>query len=338
MGKKVSLGHLVYELTEACNQNCRFCYNHWRPGGCQPADSRLARRTLSRILKQAEVGNISFSGGEPTLLKNIHDLALKCRFNGTDVNILTNGTLVSADDIDIFRSIGVSTIQVPLLSGEASVHDWLTGLQGSWERACGTIRNVLEILGPEHFAIVLILTAKNVDGLGRTLEFYRELGVRTVMVNRFNLGGNGLLNRDELCLSGEKLRQAFRLVSDFSQNNPGMDFVSGVCTPICVLDPFDYPGIRFSTCSTDLRNRPLTISYKGDVRFCNHSPFVLGNILERSLKEILGDETLMRRYSGVPEGCAGYKLFSRCKGGCRAASEQVYGTFGRIDPVVEALR
>ena len=109
MGKKISLGHLVYELTEACNQNCRFCYNHWRPSGCQPADSKLARRTLSRILKQADVGSISFSGGEPTLLENIHDLALKCRFNGTDVNILTNGTLVTDDDIDIFKSIGIST-------------------------------------------------------------------------------------------------------------------------------------------------------------------------------------------------------------------------------------
>ena len=54
MGKKISLGHLVYELTEACNQNCRFCYNHWRPSGCQPADSKLAGRTLSRILKQAD--------------------------------------------------------------------------------------------------------------------------------------------------------------------------------------------------------------------------------------------------------------------------------------------
>lgn len=335
MDRKPALGHLVYELTEACNQNCRFCYNHWRPEGCQPVDSRLARRTLGRILKQAGVGSISFSGGEPMLLANIHDLALKCRRKGAAVNVLTNGTLLSEDAIQNFKSIGVGALQIPLLSSEAAVHDYLTGLPGSWERACKSIRAALSIMGPEHFAAVLIVTAKNAEGLPATLALYRSLGVRTVMVNRFNLGGNGLKHREELCLSREGLKAAFKTISEFSINNREMDFVSGVCTPVCVMDPLDYPGIRFTTCTTDIKDRPITISYKGDVRFCNHSPFVLGNIWERDLKDILGDESMMARYGGVPEQCAACKLFARCKGGCRAASEQVYGTFDRIDPIAE---
>lgn len=333
---KTQLGHLVFELTEACNQNCRFCYNHWRPQGSGKPDSRLAARTLGRILKQADVGSISFSGGEPTLLGNIHDLALKCRFRGSSVNILTNGTMLSEDDIINFRSIGIGTLQIPLLSCERRYHDHLTGLPGSWDKALHSIRTVLELMGPEHFAAVLILTAANMETLPGTLALYRELGVRKVMVNRFNLGGNGLRNRDELCLSREGLKAAFRTVSDFSQQAPEMDFVSGVCTPVCLLDPLEFPGVRFTSCSTDVRNRPITISYRGDVRFCNHSPFVLGNIWERDLGEILADETLNARYSGIPEQCAGCVLYARCKGGCRAASEQVYGTFDRVDPIIEA--
>ena len=332
---KISLGHLVYELTQACNQNCLFCYNHWRPDGSLPADGKLARRTLGRILQQAEVGSISFSGGEPTLLGNIHDLALKCRFKGSGVNILTNGTLLGREDIVNFGSIGISALQIPLLSAEPDVHDSLTGLPGSWEKATNSIRLSLETLGPEHFAAVLILTAKNVGCLRGTLEFYRELGIRTVMVNRFNLGGNGLKNKVALSLSREGLKAAFKTVSDFSLENPAMGFVSGVCTPVCVLDPLEFPGIRFTSCSTDLMNRPVTISFKGDVRFCNHSPFVLGNIWERSLKDILEDETVLARYSGIPEPCRECSRFVRCKGGCRAASEQVYGTFDRVDPIFE---
>lgn len=336
MRDKIALSHLVYELTEACNQNCRFCYNHWRPDGCLPADSRLARKTLNRILKQAAVGNISLSGGEPTLLGNIHDLALKCRFKDTSVNVLTNGTLLSEDDILNFKSIGVSAMQIPLLSSNHAIHDYLTGLPGSWERASSSIRSVLATMGPDHFAAVLIITAKNCDGLSDTLEMYNELGVRTVMVNRFNLGGNGLKHREELSLSQGQMAAAFKTVSDFSLAHPEMDFVSGVCTPVCLLDPFDYPGIRFTSCSTDIRNRPVTISFKGDVRFCNHSPFVLGNIWERDLHDILTDDSLMKRYSGIPEKCAGCSLYPRCKGGCRAASEQVYGTFNMVDPIISA--
>lgn len=298
-------------------------------------DARLAKRTLGRIYREAKVGTISFSGGEPSLLDNIQDLALKCRFNGSSVNILTNGTLVSGEDIGIFHSIGVSAVQIPLLSNDPAVHDYLTGLPGSWGKAVKSIRNVLDIMGPEHFAAVLILTARNVDGLEDTLEMYRTMGVKSVMVNRFNLGGNGLKNKAELNLSRDSLKASFKVVSDFAMENPVMNFVSGVCTPLCLLDPVDFPGIRFTSCSTDVKTRPLAISYSGDVRFCNHSPFVLGNIWERSLKEILEDESTARRYSSVPDECVQCALYNRCKGGCRAASEQVYGSFDRVDPIMQ---
>ena len=65
--KKVELGFAVFELTDACNQACRFCYNHFK-GGAEPCsvaapDFRMARRTLKRLLSEANVGSISFSGG-----------------------------------------------------------------------------------------------------------------------------------------------------------------------------------------------------------------------------------------------------------------------------------
>lgn len=337
MAGRLGLGHVVFELTEACNQNCRFCYNHWRPGGSRPVDSSLAKRTLNRILRQCEVGSISFSGGEPSLLGNMHDMALRCRFRGAAVNVLTNGTLISDDDIHILKDIGVNLLQIPLLSRNPVIHDYLTGVPGAWEKVLRTIRSVLETLGPEHIAAVLIVTARNADGLPGTLALYEELGVRTVLVNRFNLGGNGLKNRDELCMSRDALNHAFRIVSDFSVSHPHIDFISGVCTPACVLDPVLFPGIRFTSCSNDLKGRPLTISYRGDVRFCNHSPFVLGNVWERRLEDILSDESVMSRYSGVPDECISCRRFSCCKGGCRAAAEQVYGTFSMADPILKSL-
>ena len=80
----------------------------------------------------------------------------------------------------------------------------------------------------------------------------------------------------------------------------------------------------------------MTVNYSGEVRFCNHSPKVLGNIFDRPISEILSDDGVRDWYSAVPEKCASCALLPRCAGGCRAASEQVFGTFAHEDPILSA--
>jgi MoaA/NifB/PqqE/SkfB family radical SAM enzyme len=145
----VELGFAVFELTDACNQACRFCYNHFK-GGAEPCsvavpDFRMARRTLKRLQREAKIGSISFSGGEPMLMPRIHDLILKARLGGSNVNLLTNGTLLKAEDINIIRDLGVGVVQIPLLAHRADVHDHITQLPGSWERAMASAKRIAEI-------------------------------------------------------------------------------------------------------------------------------------------------------------------------------------------------
>ena len=328
------IDHLVYELTGACNQCCRFCYNYWRDGSTPiaPPDPSKARKTLKKLLSQASVGNLSFSGGEPLLLSNVHDLVLHARFKGSKVNVLTNGMLLTADALENFRSLGVSVIQIPLLSADASVHDYLTNIPGSWEKAVDALRRAGQAgIG----AAVLVITKVNAPGVAETIDLIRDCGIRTVMVNRFNIGGNGIRNAQELVPDRKTLKDAFAAVEAFAGRNPDIHFLSGVCTPLCYLDTAPYPHIRFTKCSTDLTGRPVTVNYNGDVRFCNHSPRVLGNIYSRPIGEILTDPEINGWYAGVPEECDKCALLTRCGGGCRAASEQVHGTFSALDPILE---
>ena len=326
--------NIVYELTGACNQCCRFCYNYWRDGKTPiPApDPSQARKTLRKLLSQASVGTISFSGGEPLLLKNVHDLVLQARFKGCKVNILTNGTLLTADKLDNFIRLGISVIQIPLLSADPAIHNALTSLPGSWEKALDALH-----MAGQKGAAVLVITKVNAPGIANTLALIKDCGIRTVMVNRFNMGGMGIKNAAELVPSREELADAFRAVEEFAVTNPQMRFVSGVCTPLCLIDTSAFQHILFTTCSTDLSRRPVTVNYRGEVRFCNHSPKVLGNLFERPIEDILTDEEVGRWYSAVPEKCATCPLLARCAGGCRAASEQVFGTFAHEDPILSAI-
>ena len=113
-----------------------------------------------------------------------------------------------------------------------------------------------------------------------------------------------------------ELKDAFARV-DKVAGELGMTIQSGVCTPMCVLNPDDYPNIMFSHCSTDLSNRPLTINYKGEVRFCNHSPRVLGNIYDKTIGEIVSECQNDGYFDKVPEYCTTCNLWSRCRGGCQ---------------------
>ena len=330
------IDNIVFELTQACNQRCRFCYNYWRDGSTPlpPPDPKLCRRTLKRLLSQASVGTISFSGGEPTLMPGYLDLALMCRFKGTGVNILTNGTRLTENDILNIKELGLGAIQVPLLSADSDVHEYLTSLPGSWETAVNALRTVARLIPGRAYA-VLVVTKVNAPGIPATLELLNSLGVTGVMVNRFNLGGLGLKNREELVLSLEELHKAFADVDAFAAAHPGMRFTSGVCTPICLVNPAKYRHIQFTYCSTDFNRRPVAIDFKGDVRFCNHSPKILGNIWQRHISDILADPSATEYYNAIPDHCRTCPHLHPCNGGCRAASEQVFGTFAAPDPLLE---
>lgn len=333
---KLKLGVVVFEITDACNQACKFCYNHFKgsAGYCAPAapDYAMARRTLKRLLDEASIASLSLSGGEPMLMPNIHDLVLKARFTGANVNILTNGTLLSDNDVKIFDDLGVGLIQIPILSSDAQIHDALTTIGGTWERAMRGARRVAE-RRKGWLAPVLIITRQNLDTIESTLELYAELGATNILVNRFNVGGLGIGNASELSLSHSELREAFKR-ADTKLRELGLRAHSGVCTPMCVLNPKEYSNITFTHCTTELMSRPLTINYRGEVRFCNHSPRVLGNIHDEPLAAILERSQSDGYFDKRPVECASCRLWEQCRGGCRAASEQLFGTFDRVDPIL----
>ena len=335
--KKMELGIVVFELTDACNQACRFCYNHFKGGDvpCAVAapDFRMARRTLRCLQREANIVNISLSGGEPMLMPRIHDLILKARLGGSHINLLTNGTLLKQEDVDIMRDLGVGAVQIPLLSHRAEVHDHITQLPGSWKRAMASAKSIVA-KDPTWLTPVFILSRLNINDVESTLEMYAALGCKRIMLNRFNIGGLGRKYAEELTLSHAELRDAFHRAND-KLGELGMRAHNGVCTPLCVLEPREFPNITFTHCTTELASRPLTINYRGDVRFCNHSPRVLGNIHKEHLIDILQHTANNGIYNTQPERCAGCELWQRCRGGCRAASEQLYGTFDIADPILD---
>jgi len=335
---KIELSHVAFEVTSKCNLDCRYCYNPWkRPdGGRAPGGSYAqAMRTLRRLFKMARVSQLTLTGGEPLIAERVLETVLFCRLKGATVAVITNGSGASAGDYESLIDLGVRLFELPVHSPSPEAHDAMTQRAGSWQCSLESIRQLQE-LGARAVAVVVV-TELNAHLLAETLALLRERGVHEVMLNRFNVGGRGVGQRALLETDHDTLNGAFAAANAFATEHVDMRLSSNVCSPMCVLDPKDFPRIRFSACSSDPWRMPLTLGVGGDLRLCNHSPVVIGNIFESSFEEMFTSDYARTWHDTVPDLCADCRVWHRCRGGCRAASEQLGGDLRQPDPAILPL-
>ena len=333
--KKFDLSFIVFELTPACNLNCRYCYNVWKmPESDYPVQQptyRQAKKVLKRVFRQAEIENVTFTGGEPFLFDRFAELVLFSRLRRKSVTIISNGNKGTRDDYRMMIKMGATLFEFPLHSPTAEAHDYMTRVEGSWEKSLQSCKDVMELGGT--VVGVIVLTKANHMLLPQTLKMYKELGIQHVMMNRFNIGGNGIAEADNLTLTREELNQAFRDATTAVEELE-LSITSNVCTPFCIINPKEYPKVPVGSCSTDVRQKPITVDLFGNVRLCNHSPVIAGNIFEKTLAEIFSSDYISE-WKERPAFCSECAIWEDCLGGCRAASEQMGYSLNRVDPVVE---
>jgi len=335
---KVKLPHITFETTSVCNLKCRYCYNVWKMPGAEDFvqfnSYKQAHKTLKKLFSIAEVDHVTFTGGEPFLAERFNELVLFTRLKNKTVAIITNGNKANKADYKQMLDLGVGLFEVPLHSASAKAHDFMTNTPHSWEKSLNSLQNLVE-LGANTVAVIVI-TKANYQQIKETLLFIKNQGINRIMLNRFNIGGAGIAEKENLWLSHDELKSTYKIAAETGREH-NLLLSSNVCTPICVLNPAEYPGIAFSHCSPDVKRRPLTLDILGNLRFCNHSPTVLGNIFTDKLESMLSSEKAQLWSKVTPDFCNSCNLYAKCMGGCRAASEQLNLSLNEVDPVVEIL-
>ncbi len=328
------LKYAIVELTTECNLRCRHCYNWWKQPDALPRHQnsyKKAFRLLEYLLKHTSVENITFTGGEPTISERFAELVLHARLHGRRVTIITNGNGPTEVYRQLYR-MQVNMLEVSIHSFRPEVHDRITDRKGSFDKAVQTLKEALS--QGVKVTPVMVITSLNHADAAETLQFFHDLGIRSVMVNRYNIGGEGLKQEQTLSATAAQLRHAFGSMNEFAAAYPVRLF-SGVCTPHCLLNPDDYPHIAFGSCSEDVYRRPLTFDIEGNLRLCNHSPVIVGNVFEKPLGDILNSAYVDEWADLELSFCTGCTRLKRCKGGCRAASEQVGLSLSHADPVIQ---
>lgn len=247
------------------------------------------------------------------------------------VTIITNATLLDSEKIKLLAKLKVDLIEITINSYNKVIHESINGTKGSFDRSIKSIKEIID--NGIEVVVPIVITKYNVGDIEKTLEFIYNLGIKRIMINRYNIGGNGCNEYNDILADFEELQNAYKHCQEFAEKY-NLKLYSLVCTPHCVLNPDNYPNIVFSNCGIGNLNRRYTLTRDGNIRYCNHSPEILGNVFENRMSDILLSDKLSKWAEIEPTFCNKCDKKHMCQYGCRAASQQMGYGLEKEDPIV----
>jgi organic radical activating enzyme len=138
---------------------------------------------LSRVLRVKDISDYSseaicLTGGEPTSHPEFLRLFATIRKELPDNQLVlaTNGRMFSYEEFaKKFLNIGASKIEIPIHGSNASIHDAVTRVKGSFDQAIKGIDNILRHRSSLHeLEIRVVLTKLNFHNVSAILDLVRE--------------------------------------------------------------------------------------------------------------------------------------------------------------------
>jgi radical SAM protein with 4Fe4S-binding SPASM domain len=336
MTAKPRIQSLIFEVTQRCNHVCMHCYNVWQGGGDYPRGELDTTRTLNLLAKaldETTCRHVTFTGGEPLLrpdLPLLLDFLYQRRVQAT---IISNGRLLNESTAAYLIGRGVGLFELPLLSHRRDVHDELSGAPGAWDAVLAAMANVRLHRGSVVAAFVI--TRLNVDHLYETMRLAFAFGARGVMLNRFNVGGRGRENAAALLPSVKQVREALT-VADAASAEFRLPVSCSIPVQPCLIDTSVFSHISFGYCSAGTERAYYALDPMGNVRPCNHTDIILGNLFEQSFADLVASERLADFVRAVPPFCSACDRRLECQGGCKAAAQVCYGSLTAEEPFLKS--
>jgi radical SAM protein with 4Fe4S-binding SPASM domain len=327
---------LQWHITDACNSNCSHCY---RDTAEAPIAMDVSHRktvirqyeTLIQLLRSRRPvrGLITITGGEPFLDPGLPSLLqlLHGRKESFSFAILSNGTLIDPEIIELLHSFPPSYVQVSL-DGMQPVHDGIRG-QGAFLKAVQGIRRLVD--GKIRTLVSFTASRSNYRELPRVAAFAGKLGTTKMWTDRMiplGQGGSsahevlGPMETLEYCrlLRSAKLKSSLHVFRDFNMTaGRSLQFLK------CGGDPY----------ACNAGSGLLAILPNGDVYPCRRLPKKVGRIPDQTLSSIYITHPYLeqlRNPERISSGCERCRYGHTCRGGARCMAYALRGTPFTADP------
>jgi len=314
-------------LTYRCQNRCFFCYasSPERGRDVREMTTDEVRMVIDKIVDQARVPTVSFTGGEPTLRPDLPDLIAYAASRGMRTNLITNG-IRCAEWAFVARlaGAGLKSAQVSVEAGDAETHDAVVGNPGAFERTLQGVRN-LKAAGI-HTHTNTTINRRNVHALPALIDRLAEMGQEYLSMNMVIRTGGAVGVPD---ISYEEIGDIILALKERAEER-GMRFVWYSPVPHCLFNPVAH-GLGSQSCSTI--EGLLSVAPDGQVLPCSSFETGVGDLLHEDFATIWDRRSARywRNKEFVPPGCRGCEMAEMCCGACPLYWDE-QGTFAEIAP------
>ena len=320
---------VLAELTHRCPLQCPYCSNPTQLAG---ASQELTTVEWQNVLTQAgEIGalQVHFSGGEPTVRRDLVDLVRHAVAVGLYTNLITSGVLLDQARMDALAEAGLDHVQISFQDADNLNGDRIAGLAGAQKKKREVAAFVRRAGLP--LTVNLVVHRQNLASLAAMLDMAVALGAARIEVAHVQYYGWALANRDALLPTRAQLDVATQEVEAARERLAGAVVIDYVVP--------DYYARLPKSCMGGWGQRFLTITPTGLVLPCHAAESLPGfrfpSVRDQSLAAAWSTSDAFNRFRGttwMPALCAGCDRREIDWGGCRCQAFALTGDVTATDP------
>jgi radical SAM protein with 4Fe4S-binding SPASM domain len=337
---------LQWHITDNCDMNCSHCYIPEKIKRNEIRDNfpfQSAKKIIdefSELVNRWDIdGRINFSGGNPALHKDLFKFLEYTNSKNLRPGIL--GNPASVLDESILHELKKNRIYRYQISidGLKENHEKIRG-DGTFDVALESIDKLVSANIP--VTIMNTVTTENINDIPELAKLVYDKGAVSFAFARLVPIGEGE-NLSHLMPTPQRYRKLLADMHEVYMNvgkERGKDFRFPLKDPLWRLFYHEEGLLNsdlisseyiFGGCGVGISS--FCIDVNGDAYSCRRLEIPVGNVFEKSLRELFVNAPIMkehRNYQSI-EGCNECDLISACRG-CRAVANAVNGKYTSKDP------
>jgi len=275
--------HLLVELTDFCNWNCKHCFNDSSSCKHDFIDSTKLISFL-REMSANGVNILNFSGGEPLSHPQFNVIVDEASKLFQKVVILSNGTLINEKHVDCFKKYEDKiTLRLTVNSSTFEYMDDFVGKSGAFNR----VNEVISLLVSAgiNVEVAMICTPYNDDDMVDVAKLSKKLGASKLEIGVITSIGRAA-DYDDLIFSEDgffKFEDKVKLLIDEFG-----DYIAKSEEYQAMSEDNKSDAFQVGNCGVGIRT--ISVTSTGKVKLCPidvNSFFSIGNVLDEDLKSVL---------------------------------------------------